>query len=51
LFAIKLTDVDAWSREWGGELFYVTRSEHADGEMILIRKHFDCENIKTILTE
>jgi exonuclease III len=48
---IKLTDVDAWRREWGGELYDMTGSEHAKGEMILIRKHFDSESIKTIHTE
>jgi exonuclease III len=48
---IKLTDVDAWRREWGGEQYYVTGSEHAKGEVILISKHFNCENIKTVLTE
>ena len=31
---------DAWKREWGGDLVFCEGTNHAKGQLILIRKHF-----------
>ena len=36
---------DEWQNEWGGQLFYVPCTPYKMGEMILIRRDFDCTDL------
>jgi len=33
-------DLNGWKREWGGEIYFSTGTNHSMGQLILLRKHF-----------
>ena len=41
-------DVDIWTNEWKGQLFYNECTNRSQGEIILISKNLQCDNVQYI---